>query len=268
MFIGMSKDDVFNRIITNLKSGTLVTDLDPGSIARAICDVISEEFGDFYSELELTTTMGFVSTAKGRFLDMTGSLLNCVRTLNETDDNYRSRIVNQVYVVAGANETSIRLKALSIEGVKDVIMKEFTKGTGSFSVYVITDDLVTPQPILDAVEAIIKDNKAAGIYAEVKTPVLIPIELKVRLVFSDTISDAEKNSIRQASRQNIKTYIDNVGLGGNFIINEVVTAAMNASKKIVDLDVVSLTVNGINQYVKNFQVDWDERIVASTLEVL
>jgi hypothetical protein len=268
MFFGKSKEEVSERLANALRKNTLVTNLDPGTLARSLVDIFSEEFGDFYKELELTTVMGFVSTAKGQFLDMIGSLLNCTRLALETDNNYRSRIINQVYVVAGANETSIRLKVLSIPGVKNIIMKQFTKGTGSFSIYIITDDLITPQSILSQVESVVNESKAAGVFAEVKTPVLIPVELKVRLIFSDKVSDIEKTSIRQQAKQNIKTYIDNIALGGNFIVNEIVRTGMDASSKIIDVDFYSLKVNDMTQFVRNFQVDWDQRIVINKIEVL
>jgi hypothetical protein len=268
MFFGKSRTDVSNRIVTGLKKNTVITDLDPGTIARSIVDVVSEEFGDFYRELELTTTMGFVSSAKGQFLDMIGILLNCTRANGEIDSNYRSRIVNQVYVIAGANESSIRLKALSIPGVKNILMREYTRGTGSFCIYVITDDLVTPQSIIDQVESVIKDTRAAGIYAEIKTPILIPIELKVRLMFSDKVSDTEKTSVRQTAKQSVKSYIDNIGLGGIFIVNEIVQVTMDSSIKVIDTDIFGLKVNNMNQFVRNFQVGWDERIVISKLEVV
>lgn len=272
MSFGKSREEVLDTIVKKLQRTTLITDLDPGTIAKAICDVMSEEFGDFYKELELTTTMGFVSTAKGSFLDMIGALLNCKRiTINgtyESDANYRSRIVNQVYVIAGGNETAIRLKTLSVPGVQNVIMREHTKGTGSFSIYIITDELELPQTIISQVENVIRETKAAGIYAEVKTPVLIPIEVKVRLILSDNVSEAEKASIRQIAKQSIKNYIDNVALGGSFIINEIVRSGMGASNKVIDVDVYSLKINGMNQFVRNFQVNWDQRIVIAKLELI
>lgn len=268
MFFGKSKEEVSESIIKHLRRNTSVTDLDPGMIARAFTDILSEMFGDFYKELELTTTMSFISTAKGTFLEMIGALLNCSRLPEETDTNYRSRIVNQVFVVAGANQTAIRLKALSVPGVKNVIMREFTRGTGSFSLYIITDELITPQFILDEVEAVVNDTRAGGIYAQVKTPVLIPIELKVRLLFSDKVSEVEKTSIRHVALQNIKNYIDNIDLGGNFIINEIIRNALDANSKVVDVDVYDLKVREMSQFVRNFNISWNERIVINRLEIL
>lgn len=263
-----TRDEILTQLLTRLQKNTEIVDVDPGSIARTFCEILSEEFYEFYNELDLTTTMTFVSTAQGHFLDMIGELLSCNRLPMENDANFRTRIVNQVYVIAGGNLTSIRLKLLSIDGVKDVIMREHTRGTGSFSVYVITDEPETPLHILNAAQDAVAVTKSYGVYAEVKAPVLIPVNLKVRLIVSDKVSDAEKATLRQRAQQAIKAYIDNIGLGGTFIVNDIVREAMKASQRILDADLTSLKVNGANQFSKNFSINWDERIVIQTLDVV
>jgi uncharacterized phage protein gp47/JayE len=265
--IRKNKEEILNKLLLRLKSNTDITDVDPGSIARAFSEVLSEEFYQFYTELDLFTTMGFVSTAGGNFLDLIGALLNCTRVSGETDANYRSRIVNQVYVIQGANYTSIRLKALSVNGVKNIITREFTNGTGSFTLYVVTDDPVTSSAILNEVEDVVEASKAYGILAEIKTPTLILTDLKVRLVFSDKVSDAEKATIRQAATQSVKAYMDGIEVGGSFIMNEAIKAAMNTSTKITDVSVLNFKTDGIAQFIKNIEADWYERIVIGTLEV-
>jgi uncharacterized phage protein gp47/JayE len=264
-----TKDEILQQLLKRLQQDTEIVDVDPGSIARAFCEILSEEFYQFYSELDLNTTMTFVSTAQGTFLDLIGSLLNCKRTpSSETDANFRTRITNQVYVIAGGNVTAIRLKILSVEGVKDVILREFTKGTGSFTAYVITDTPETPIFTLNEVRSAIENTKSWGIFAEVKAPVLIPVDLKVRLIISDKVSDAEKSTIRTNAQLAMKTHIDNLGLGGQFIINDIIRQAMNASPKILDADLSNLKVNGASQFSKNFSVNWDERIVIRSFDVV
>lgn len=267
MTIGKTRDEILTSLMTNLKANTEVTDLDPGSIARAFCDVLSQSISDLYSDLDLTTTMGFVSTATGSFLDMIGKLLDCTRLTNETDANYRVRITNQVYVNAGANAISIRLKVLSIDGVQDVIMKEFTKGAGSFSIYVITSDVQPSTTLIASVQTIVEQYRAAGVQAEVLAPILIPLQLKVRLLFNSDVSDAEKTTIKQAAKQNLKSYIDNIGLGGTFTLNQVVRTLLDSSTKIGDVDVYMMTVNGVTKFPSNFTVDWNQRIVTDVLDV-
>src|SRR5690242_17062646 len=101
----MDKDQIFTRVLQRLKDETEIVEDDPGSLARAICDIFSEEFAMFYDQLDLTTTMGLVGSSTGPLLDLVAELVNCVRLTGESDDNYKARIVNQVYSIAGGNLT-------------------------------------------------------------------------------------------------------------------------------------------------------------------
>lgn len=263
-----SRQEILDDLLTRLQVSTPITAADPGTIARTFIEVLTEEFYDFYNELDLNATMGFVSTATGRYLDLIGSLLDCQRTVGESDSNYRARITQQVYVVAGANYTAIRLKALAVDGVRDVVMRQYTNGAGSFTIHVITDQPSTPVSILNAVKAAVDDAKAYGVYAEVKSPVLIPLELMVRLVFSDDIGGSQKTNIRQQVTKQIKNYCDSLILGDTFILNELVQRIMDASNSIKDVDIYSIKVNGTNRFVGNIQTNWDERLVLDVLNII
>lgn len=262
-----SREEILNDLDYRLRSMTDITSTEPGSVARTFLEVLTEEFYEFYTELELAVTMGFVSTATGRYLDMIGALLNCERQADETDENYRARIVSQVYVVAGANLTAIRLKALTVEGVKDIVFKEYSHGAGSFTCYVITNDAQTSLATLNAVQAALDEAKAYGIYAEAKTPVLIPVELMVRLIFSNDAGAAEKTTIRQSIVREVTEYIDNVEMGEMIIINELIQRIMDVSTKIKDLDIYGLKVNGISRYVNNVSAKWDEKFILDALDI-
>ena len=262
-----SREQILNDLEYRLKTSTDITNTDPGSVARTFLEVLTEEFYEFYDELELSVTMGFVSSAGGRFLDMIGVLLNCTRELNETDESYRSRIVNQVYVVAGANLTAIRLKALSVEGVNDIIFKEYSHGAGSFSCYVITADTQASRSVLNAVEAAVNDAKAFGIYAEVRTPVLIPVELMVRLIFSTDTGAAEKTTIRQNAVREVRNYIDGMEMGGTLVINELIQRIMEVSTKVRDLDIYGMNIKGQSRYVANASIKWDEKLILDLLDI-
>lgn len=263
-----SRQEILDDLLQRLQVGTPITAADPGSIARTFIEVLTEEFYEIYNELTLNATMGFVSTATGIYLDMIGSLLDCTRASGESDSNYRARITQQVYVVAGANMTSIRLKALAINGVRDIVMRQYTNGAGSFTVHVITDDPTTPIAILNQVKAAVDDAKAYGVYAEVRSPVLIPVELQVRLVFSDDASASQKTTIRQQIIKQVKDYCDSLILGETFIINEMIQRAMDVSSQIKDIDIYSLKVNGTSRFVTNVPTNWDERLVLDVLNII
>jgi uncharacterized phage protein gp47/JayE len=259
--------EVLADLQTRLSSKTDITNVDPGSVARTFLDVLSEEFYQFYSELDLSVTMGFVSTATGTYLNLIGQLLDCTRNAGETDDNYRARITNQVYVVAGANLTSIRLKALAVEGVKDLVFKQYTHGAGSFSCYVISESPQADRATLQAVQSVVDDTKAYGVYAEVLSPVLIPVELMVRLVFSSDATAAEKGTIRQNVSKALTDYANNLSMGESFILNEAIQQMMDVSPKIIDLDIYGLAVNNVQKFIGNLDCKWNERLLLDTLDI-
>ena len=263
-----TKQEILDELLSRLERNTVITDINPGSVARTFAEVLTEQFYEFYSQLELNSTMSFVSTASGRYLDLVGALLDCNRLPSETDENYRARITKQVYVIAGANFTAVRLRALSVPGVRDVVMRQYTHGAGSFSVHVITDEPVAPISIINQVRSEIEKVKAYGIYAEVSSPVLIPVELMVSLVFNGEVSSAEKTTIRQAVARELRQYVDNLTLGNTLVINEIVQRIMNSSAKIKDVAIYSLKVNGTSRFVGNVETRWDERLVLDSLEII
>jgi hypothetical protein len=262
-----TQSEVLADLQARLTEKTDITNVDPGSVARTFLDVLSEEFYEFYSELDLSVTMGFVSTATGSYLNMIGQLLNCPRNAGETDDNYRARITNQVYIVAGANLTSIRLKGLTVDGVKDLVFKQYTHGAGSFTCYVISQTPDTDRSTLSAVQSIIDDTKAYGVYAEVLSPVLIPVELMVRLVFSNDVSTAEKGTIRQNASMALGNYIGNLSMGDSFILNEAIQQIMDVSPKIIDLDIYGLAINNTQKFIGNVDCKWNERFILDSLDI-
>jgi uncharacterized phage protein gp47/JayE len=250
-----TSSEVLADLQTRLSDKTDVTNVDPGSVARTFLDVLSEEFYQFYTELDLSAVMGFVSTAAGTYLNLIGQLLDC------------TRITNQVYVVAGANLTAIRLKALAVDNVKDLVFKQYTHGAGSFSCYVISNDPTLDRTTVAAVQSVVDDTKAYGVYAEVLSPVLIPVELQVRLVFSSDASTAEKGTIRQNVTAAITDYIDGLSMGDSFVLNEVIQEIMDVSSKITDLDIYGLAVNNVQKFIGNLDCKWNERFLLDTLDI-
>lgn len=263
-----TKHEILNELVTRLERNTVITDVSPGSVARTFAEVLAEQFYEFYNELEINSTISFVSTAGGRYLDLMGALLNCKRQQGESDSNYRARITQQVYVVAGANFTAIRLKALSVNGVKDVVMRQYTHGAGSFTMHVITDEPSTPISVINEVKAVVDKTKAYGVYGEVVSPVLIPVELMVSLVFNEGVGTAEKTTVRQSISREIKQQVDKLRLGDTLVINEIIQSIMNKSKKIKDVDIYSLKVDGVNRFISNVETRWDERLILDSLEIV
>ena len=115
----------------------------PGAIAKLFMNIVNQNISNLYDTLTVNHIRAFVTTADGAALDAIGVLVQCFRLKDETDDNFRYRIVNQCLTLATSNETAIRLTALTVEGVNDVILKPYSMGAGSFTVIVLSDEDVT-----------------------------------------------------------------------------------------------------------------------------
>jgi len=74
-----SKSQLVNSALRKLSASTDISSTGPGSIARALVEVITDEIGEFYSSLDFYVNQSVVATATGRSLDLLGQLYNTQR---------------------------------------------------------------------------------------------------------------------------------------------------------------------------------------------
>lgn len=74
-----TSDEILSQALKKLQEKTPITSTGPGSIARALIEVITDELGDFYSILDFNMSQTAISTATGRSLDLMGDLYNVKR---------------------------------------------------------------------------------------------------------------------------------------------------------------------------------------------
>lgn len=254
-------------MLDNLVANTPITATTAGGIARGLLEIINEEFENILTSLDLNLVMSFVSTASGSFLDNIGELLNCQRETSESDDNYRYRITQQTSTMSKANETSIRLACLSVEGVKDVILRQFEKGAGTFTAYIITDSLTPSSTILDSVKVAINDVKAFGITAEIKALKIINVNAKLWLTLASGTMPAEQATIKYNAAQAGIKYLNNIISGETFSVSELIATVIKASTKIQNVEVAEIRIDGDLKPIKNYTIAWNERI-SSTIDIL
>jgi len=255
-----SKTEILEDLQTRLIASTPITNVKPGSTARIFQEVLTEEFYEFYTELDLYIAMSFVSTATDGYLDLIGELLDCARTPGESDADYRARISSQVYVIAGANLTALRLKLLQLDNVLDVKFKPFTQGAGSFTVFLDLDDITLETDTLNAAQTILDNNKAFGVEGIAELPDKIFISLGIRTTFKNTSGINERDALRNGLIGVVKTYMNGLDNGSTFVLNQLERELLNYSNKIADVEVYSLQVNGEETYITNITSTDTERI--------
>ncbi|MCX7610376.1 MAG: baseplate J/gp47 family protein [Ignavibacterium sp.] len=263
LLIDKSKQNILETALDRLEKNTNINGIYPGDVAERFLNIFAEILGDeeegFYPMLKKAHLNALLPTAEGEFLDMIGYLLACKREDGESDESYRYRISKQVTVVANANETAVRLACLSVQGVKDVILMPYTHGTGSFSVYVITDNPYGEDDIIEQVRANVNKIKAYGVRVEVLKPKIIPIQMKVKIIYKKGVSEGEKPSIASQVESKIRDYVNSRYPGEELIIYEIVQKAMEIDERIYDLEFIELRVKKKLSLIVNQKSKWNER---------
>lgn len=257
--------ELMDAAVARLMEKTGITNLAPGSIARALLEVQNELLAQFYDTLDFNIAMSFLSTSEGPFLDMLGELLNCRRLENETDDNYKYRISQQVNTAAAANQTALRLEILSQPGVRDVIMRPYTLGAGSFTVYVVPESYPMPRGLIDRVQEIVNEKAAYGVNGQVLEPRQLNVDMQVRLYVSPKATN--KSELAWQARAAIIGYLADLLPGEKFYASELIQRVKDVSDYILDLEVLSFSINDVPAVFANQEAYWDEVFVPRIIEV-
>lgn len=192
----------------------------------------------------------------------------------ESDKDYRYRIVNRALSSANANETAIRLAALSVPGVADVLVKKFSRGVGTLDVFVLGVDPIVNTGVLGAVEEVVEKVAAAGIRVSVSRPVLRSLQLTISPTWSPLVSDATKNAIREQIKLLVVNDVNSIEIGGAFIVNAVIRDILGASSSIIDAVITNMVVGEYDPdkmkilrkspvFVTNQTLYWDEKFFTS-----
>jgi uncharacterized phage protein gp47/JayE len=251
-----NENELLQEMMTEFEEKTGVNNYSPGSIARSLIEVVNNRVSQYYQYLDIYASMMFLSTSEDKYLDMIGEMLDCTRLAGEEDENYRYRISKQVYSAANANKTAIRLKCLSVPGVKDVIMTPFARGSGSFSIHVITDEVDTPDEIVEQVRVAVEEVKAEGIKSIVTKPRIVPIDITFSCL---TKVNVTTSSIASQIKATLQDYIDTIGMGTELSIYKITNLA-NSNENVEQLVLSSFKINGQQIVVRDkYQPEWDER---------
>lgn len=236
-----------------------------GSVAKKIIAAVNKHVADFYGVLKIQHAQAFVSKAVDAYLDSIGQMLNCPRNEGEVDDDYRYRISQQTLSAAKANETAIRLAALSVPGVKEVVLREFTHGAGSFSVYVVTDSATPSAAILEAVDAAVEEVKTFGVRSAVFAPKKVAIQFRARLAFNPKTSEFDKNILRSQATQAVRNYIGTMQPGSTFQMSLAREMVLSISDQITGMDIYVFSINNKPALLVNQTSAWNARFIEAEI---
>jgi len=262
------RDVIFEEAAEKLMAKTQIDNMDQGGIARSILEIYADEFDMAYERLSAAHVQAFVSEASGPWLDEIGKLLDCQREPGEEDDNYRYRITKQNQSLAKANRTAIRLACLSVDGVNDIEIRNYVRGIGTFDVYVITEDVTTPDSVLKEVQEEIDEIQAFGNDGKIARPVTVPVQINVNLVFREGTDNDTRQSIINETTNTIIDYINEQRMGGEIIIHSLIEQVMGIdTDHIHNMFIDSIFVGDEQVFIRDLEFNWDERAIAQDITV-
>lgn len=259
--------ELTEEAINNLKENTPINNFSSGSIARALVEVYNDEMDEFYNRLQTSMAMKFVSMASGAYLDEIAKIFDMERYDDEDDDNFRYRVVHATESLAKANETAVRLAVLSVDGVHDVETKRFTRGTGSFDMYLAIEEPADNEEVIENTQEQVDKIQSFGISGNVLQPEVLMIDMEVVLTFTGDVNDDEKASLRDLAERSIVEYINNLYFDDTLIIVQLIDEVMNVSNKIKNMEIISLSIENENVPVMDQRIDWNEQAAARNIVV-
>jgi hypothetical protein len=229
-----------------IPAGTLVYTADSSIQYRLISDIVfNDSDTSVYGNIEAvsggsTSNVG-ANTLTYHNLGITNLLTTNMSdvttgTDTQTDEEYRYILSKAVTAAEAANETAVRLAALSISGVSDVLIVPYIEGVGTFGIIVIGTTPIVSTDVLNNVTIAVNTVKALGEYTTISHPRYIGFEINAHLIFRSTTDAVTKQSVTDLVQSNIYNYIDNIPMGNEFVRNEVIQVTMDTSTEILDID--------------------------------
>jgi uncharacterized phage protein gp47/JayE len=166
----------------------------------------------------------------------------------ESDANFRFRIANRVLEVEAANETSVRLAALSTPGVADVVMLPRYRGVGTFGLLVESVTPTVSDVLIDDVQGRVDLVQGLGTIAYIRKPHEIGIAFRTTVQYDQRLDDATLTNIEFELEQAARDFIGELGIGDSFSINQLVARMFGISQNVKNLGVAGTPLEEVYIY--------------------
>jgi uncharacterized phage protein gp47/JayE len=183
----------------------------------------------------------------------TGLLFTNVGVINtgndvENDTNYRFRISNQALSAEAANQTAVRLALLVVPGVSDLISVPYSRGIGTFDYIVQTVVPNTPDNVIAACQSAINRVQAHGISGRAVKPRLTGMSFTISITWRSDATASDRTSIKQSISTTIQEYVNNIRIGEEFLVNELIQRVMDVDSKIKNIGTSQKAIDQIFIY--------------------
>lgn len=213
--------DVKNAFYKNTK-----IDVAKGSVIDMILKSFSSMLSKAHKEIEDNKKPYLFTKQTGDELDSTGYFVQCPRLSEETDENYKYRLMRWTQRNATNNTTAIdeAIKTLSFASSGKYV--PYTDGIGTATVYLIPykyEEDYIKNTIAEAQEVVSKVVSPSSI-----VEYTVPTPSKVKLVaYLDIKEGSDMNYIKRDIASKIKDYINNIAPGDRLMLGAINNMGLN-----------------------------------------
>lgn len=181
----------------------------------------------------------------------------------EGDDNYRRRILSAIKINSTSSTESIRFTALSINGVRDIRIREASFGLGSCEIIIVPEVAGNVGIIPSLVTSAIEQVRPIGVRMSVA--VANPVEYSVNATITLPYGTAEnlRNGIQNQASIFVRRYLNSLTVGDTASIQEIERQIRISSDLIRSINITNTAANGINVNKKDFRPSDEKQYIVS-----
>ena len=150
----------------------------------------------------------------------------------ENDTNYRYRLSNKITDAEAGNEIALRLAALSVPGVADVLMKQHYRGIGTWGIIIKSIAPTASLSLIENARERILKKASFGSVDFVRGQKETGFSMKTRVWYRKKLSDDEHDDIEDAMEDIIINHVDNLDLGESLFLDRLISELYDVSTAI------------------------------------
>lgn len=231
------RKDIISRFETRVQDV-----VEEGSILDIYNTVLGEVGALIYEEIDRNRTPHIWSSLEGQQLDDTGTMLNLPRKVDESDNNYRYRLMNWTLSNEASNYTAINDALLLPTYASNIEFRPKVHGCGTAVCYVIPKEYTTDYITNSLWEAqqIVESIASPSLYVQYIVPRIIGIRLQCYM----TSATGDIDTIHANIESKVLEYINNIPPYTYLQIGQINRIGLNESR--VDyFNVQSVMINDV-----------------------
>lgn len=172
---------------------------------------------------------------------------------DESDENYRRRILASMKTRTPGTVESVRFAALSVKGVRDVRIREASYGIGSCDVIIVPEVSSAVKSLPEAILLAISNVKPVGVKFNVRIAEKINVNLAATITLPAGNSEAIVGAVKNQASLFVKRYLNSLTIGDSVSLSQIEQQIKLSSDLIRGVTFNSFNADGRELPLKDYQ---------------